>query len=136
MQSIIKNVNIISAISTDHSAIVLPVFSPGQTTLGPSHRRLNVTLLENEQYLNEIKVNIPKWKLEVSDQNNKILLWEFLKCKIREFSFKFSKRIASEKRKHILNLEKQVKALENNSDSNDKDKINKLTSLQSELEEE
>ena len=72
----------------------------------------------------------------MSDQNNKILLWEFLKYKIREFSLKFSKRIAFEKRKHILNLETQVEALENNSDSNDKDKINKLTSLRSELEEE
>ena len=136
MQSIIKNVNITSAISTDHSAIVLQVFSPGQTTLGPSHWRLNVTLLKNEQYLNEMKANLPKWKLEASDQNNKILLWEFLKYKIREFSLKFSKHIAFEKRKHIPNLEKQVEALENNSDSNDKDKLNKLTSLRSELEEE
>ena len=136
MQSIIKDVYIISAISTDHSAIVLQVFSPGQITLGPSHWSLNVTLLENEQYLNEMKANIPKWKLEVSDQNNKILLWEFLKYKIREFSLKFSKRIALEKRKHIFNLETQVEALENNSHSNDKDKINKLTSLRSELEEE
>ena len=64
MQSIIKDINIISAISTDHSAIVLQVFSPGQTTLGPSHWRLNVTLLENAQYLNEMKANIPKLKLK------------------------------------------------------------------------
>ena len=64
MQSIIKDVNITNAISMDHSAIVLQVFSPGQTTLGSSHWRLNVTLLENEQYLNEIKENLPNWKLK------------------------------------------------------------------------
>ena len=53
-----KNVNITSPLSTDHSDIVLQVFSPGQTTTGRSHWKLNVTLLENEQYLNKIKANL------------------------------------------------------------------------------
>ena len=70
LQGIVKKANILSAIATDHSAIKLDLCSVNNISGGPSHWPFNTSLLENEDYVSEIKEQIPRWRLESSDSEN------------------------------------------------------------------
>ena len=47
---------------TDHAAIELVLKDSHQSVKGPSYWKMNVSLLEDENYLNELKNNLPEWK--------------------------------------------------------------------------
>ena len=49
--------------STDHAAITLALGEIGEMK-GPGIWKMNVSLLDDENCLNQLTINIPKWKLE------------------------------------------------------------------------
>ena len=55
VQSSIVDTNIKPAVGTDHSSIVMILNSVSHTSRGPSHWRLNVSLLEDPEYNKEIR---------------------------------------------------------------------------------
>ena len=136
LQSIIHKTSIISSTATDHSAIKLEVLSPEQIFSGPSHWRFNVSLLDNTEYVTLVREHIPKWKHECGECEDAMVVWEYFKFKVREFTIKFSKRLAAERRENITNLEKQIYQLEINLDSSDPGAVKNRELLQEKLDME
>ena len=59
---------------------------------------MNVSLLQDENYLNELKSNFPEWKTTgTNNLSNKRSIWEWLKYKIRNQAFSYSKQKARER---------------------------------------
>jgi len=54
IQEGVDKVDIIPAIRSDHSAITLHINGIENTTYGPSFRKCNARLLEDEEYVNKI----------------------------------------------------------------------------------
>ena len=51
---------------------------------GPSIWKMNVSLLEDENYLEQLRINIPKWKQEGEiDLSDKCCVWDWIKYNIR-----------------------------------------------------
>jgi exonuclease III len=107
-QSFVSSALICNAISTDHSMIKLVISHTGNCPKGPSHWRLNTSLLNDEDYVNHIKNNLAIWEKEHPGNNPK-LQWEYIKHKIREFSIKYSKTKAKALRRQVDELEKQLR---------------------------
>ena len=59
----VNSTEIIPAIRTDHGAIRLSLGEIGEAK-GPGTWKMNVSLLDDEECLDYLSVNIPKWKLE------------------------------------------------------------------------
>ena len=80
LQDFVKSTDIIPAIKTDHAAIDL-VFTDIDTELkGPGFWKMNCSLLEDENYLNDLKQKVPEWKAE----GEKVLpdkrsVWDWIK---------------------------------------------------------
>ena len=64
-QDDIDNTGLISAIKTDHAAIVLQISSVEKQPTGPSYWKFNSSLLEVPEYINLIKDNVPSWLAEL-----------------------------------------------------------------------
>ena len=80
LQDFVKSTDIIPAIKTDHAAIDL-VFTDIDTELkGPGFWKMNCSLLEDENYINDLKQKVPEWKAE----DEKVLpdkrsVWDWIK---------------------------------------------------------
>lgn len=64
LQDSIKNVDMIAAIKTDHSAIVLHLQDVEETTRGPGYWKMNTSLLTDENFIRLMKTNLEVWKRE------------------------------------------------------------------------
>ena len=60
----VKNVDIVPAIKTDHSAITIEFQSIDQQLKGSGFWKLNVSLLLKKDYVEEMEFNIPIWRNE------------------------------------------------------------------------
>ena len=95
LQDFVKSTDIIPAIKTDHAAINL-VFTDIDTELkGPGFWKMNCSLLEDENYLNDLKQKVPEWKVE----GEKVLpdkrsVWDWIKYNIRAHAIFHSKNKA------------------------------------------
>ena len=58
----VKNVDILPAIKTDHSAISIEFQTIEQQLQGTGFWKLNVSLLLNKKYIEEMEFNIPIWR--------------------------------------------------------------------------
>ena len=108
-QDDVDNTGIISAIKTDHAAIVLQVNSVERQPTGPSYWKLNSSLLDDPEYINLINDNVPSWLVEFSDVLDKGLLWDLIKYKIRQVTMKYSKTKARERRSRLCEVENKLK---------------------------
>ena len=61
-------------LNTDHSAVTLSVNLLPNTKFGPSHWKLNTSLLTEKEYVDALKNNIDKWKEEIPDGSAKTRL--------------------------------------------------------------
>ena len=126
---------ICNAISTDHSAIILSICIIPDDVKGPSHWRFNTALLEDEDYVNNIKTNLIQWKAEYEGDNAKSR-WEYMKYKIRQYSIQYSKKKAKLFKKELKELEQWVTVYENDLESrnNNKEMEKKYINAKSELD--
>ena len=108
LQDEVEKVEIITAIKTDHSAIVLKINTLNEQPRGPSFWKFNNSLLENENYVDMITENIPVWYEEIEDVRDVRVKWDWLKYKIRYHTIKYGKQQARKRREKIRNLEKQL----------------------------
>ncbi|KAL9983202.1 hypothetical protein ACROYT_G005340 [Oculina patagonica] len=93
----VNSTDIIPAIRTDHAAISLILGKVGEIK-GPGMWKMNVTLLDDEEYLNYLSVNIPKWKSEGEKElSNKRSVWDWIKYNIRKHNIKYSKDKAKQR---------------------------------------
>ena len=106
LQPLVTSSKICNAISTNHSAILLSICTLSDTEKGPS------SLLDDKNYVENIKLNIDLWKAEYTGESSKTR-WEFIKFKIREFTIlKYSKEKVKEFKTELKKLEENVSKYE------------------------
>ena len=106
LQDFVNSTNIIPAIKTDHAAIELALTDSYQSVKGPSFWKMNVSLLEDETYLNDLKNNLPQWKtMGTNDLSDKRSVWDWLKYNIRNHAICYSKQKAKERNKKEKSLQ-------------------------------
>ena len=80
LHDFVKSTDITPAIKTDHAAIELVLKDSHQSVKGPGDWKMNVSLLEDENYLNELKNNLPEWKTTgINNLSDKRSIWDWLK---------------------------------------------------------
>ena len=99
MQDFVESTDITPAIKkTDHAAIELVLKDSYQSVKGPGYWKMNVSLLQDENYLNDLKNNFREWKTTgANNLSNKRSIWDWLKYKIRNHAISYSKQKARER---------------------------------------
>ena len=121
IQHMVIKAVIIPSVGTDHSAVSLTLSSLPEAKHGPSHWRLNISLLDDENYIFGIKQLINK-RLQTSHSKayyDSKTTWEYFKFQIREFSINYSKKKAKDLRDTLQNLENKVIQMEEKLEVND-----------------
>ena len=81
----------ISAIKTGHSAIIIEFQDVDDKVKGPGFWKLNCSLLNDKQYVDEINCLLPSWlqegKRELSDQRS---VWDWVKYNVKKYSRQYS----------------------------------------------
>ena len=106
---------IMTSVAPDHSAIYLGFFDRPEnfTRNRGSYWKFNNSLCEDPVYVQQMKEEIVKLKRELQlEIQDKRVLWDFLKLKIRQFTQHFSKKLSKYRKEQREKLEKEVKELE------------------------
>ena len=77
LQDDVATVDIVPAIKTDHSAVILVIDSICEQQHGPSFWKLNNSLLEDNNYVLMMREKFPEWKAEIdfcSEPENSVRL--------------------------------------------------------------
>ena len=87
----VSEVDMISSIKTDHSAIVIEFQDVDENVKGPGFWKLNYTHLNDKQYVNELNCLLPTWleegKKDLSDPRS---VWDWVKCNVKKYSRSYS----------------------------------------------
>lgn len=94
-----KKSQILESVHTDHKLISLELSEMMKQTRGPGFYKFNNSLLQNQNYINEMTQLIQDKKQEYSNMADKRVAWDLIKFHIRSKSIQMSKKIAREKRK-------------------------------------
>ena len=106
--------DIIPAISSDHSPILISFSKDKQNNKSSGFWKFNNLLLSDDIFKEELKQHIQNIKNDNELSNDPQIKWEFLKYQIRKFTIRFSKMRAKEERKQREELEATLKLLEKN----------------------
>ena len=124
-----------SSIKTDHSVVTLNIKGKNFENRGPGFWKFNTSLLEDEQFVLNIKQFILILKEKYLFMNDKQLKWDTIKCELRGCIVKYSKLKARRLRKDEENISKELdnqkeKVSENPSEEN----MNKYNEIKEKLE--
>ena len=105
---------ILTSITPDHSGVRLEFNDlVDKFVFGKSYWKFNSSLCMDKDFVEEVNKEIQELKAEWSLQIlNKLVFWDFLKMKMREFIITYSRKKAKARRVEIELLEKQIKDLE------------------------
>jgi hypothetical protein len=77
----------ISTIKTDHSAIVIELQDVEDKVKGPGFWKLNCSLLNDKEYVNELNLLLPTWIQEgKQDLGDPRSVWDWVKYKVKKYS--------------------------------------------------
>ena len=77
----------ISAIKTDHSAIVIELQDVEDKVKGPGFWKLNCFLLNDKEYVNELNLLLPTWIQEgKQDLGDPRSVWDWVKYNVKKYS--------------------------------------------------
>ena len=79
---------------------------------GPGYWKLNVSYLEDSEYIIKITEIIKNTLLEYDAVEDKRIIWDLMKVLIKEYSIKQSQIKASERKQKTLKIEKQIEILD------------------------
>ena len=113
LQPLVINSDIVSAIDTDHNAIILDINLKTNIKHGPAYWKFNLSLLQDIEYTEIMKLNIEQWKKDIKCTDTRVL-WEYLKYKVRNFTISYSKGKARSRHENAKQLEEKVNELEKN----------------------
>ena len=106
LQDFMDSTAITPALKTDHAAIELVLTNSRQEAKGPGYWKMNVSLLDDENYLSNLKDNIPGWKrLGLESLSDKRSIWDWLKYNIRNHAISYSKQKAKERNRKLTELQ-------------------------------
>ena len=123
LESEISNVKISPSICTDHSLISLTLSLPQTQKRGHGFWKFNNSLLKDSDYICIVK-NIISYVKQENPFENKSLLWEYLKCRIRTETMTYSSIKAKHRRAEECLMADKLKYLEECLCSNSDPKIN------------
>lgn len=103
LQDDIIKTDIIPSIKTDHSAISLEFKSTENYKTGPSHWKFNSSFVNDVDYINIINMKYTQWLQDYKEVEDKRVLWDLIKYKIRQETIKYGKEKAKQRK---LTLEK------------------------------
>ena len=124
-----------SAPATDHRAIVMDInFS--QLKKGPSYWKLNNALLKDLEYVEGIHGIIDKSMETVTENTDYQMLWDNCKIKIREYSIRYSKKKAQNRKNNQVELRKRLDALHVQTSQNpdDTDLVDEMERVKMEMD--
>ena len=110
LKACIENCTISHGYRTDHSLISL-VFNNNHEKTGKGYWKLNVSLLNDADYVNLVKKEINNIVKENSEADPGIL-WETIKCVVRGSTIRYSVKKARDRNKLQKSLEDEITNLE------------------------
>ena len=79
LNDLVELTDIIPAIRTDHDAIYLEFGSLENERKGPSYWKMNCSLLDDEEYVNDLTEKIPVWIAEGREQlSDDHCVWDWI----------------------------------------------------------
>ena len=111
-QDYISKTNIIPAIKSDHSAIILNLNSFKDRPFGPSYWKFNSSLLNDEEYVSMITSQYPIWLAEFADVIGKRIFWDLIKYRIRQVTIRYRKSKSKKRKARLAEAEEKVKNCE------------------------
>ena len=137
LQDDVANVDIVTAIRTDHRAITLEIDSLSDQQRGPSFWKFNNSLLDDAFFVERLRENFPKWIEEITFGDDSRIKWDWMKFKIRGESISYSKLKVKERRNRIQKIENRLKMCEEKiAESPTKENLANLESAKTEYEKE
>ena len=129
LQDLVSSSCILPAIKTDHAAIVLDLTNKENHNRGSGIWKMNCSMLEDENYVNEIVLKIPVWIAEgEKDLTDNRSIWEWLKYNIRAHAIQYSIKKAQERNEKEESLQTEYsrasKIYENDSNDINADRLN------------
>ena len=112
LQEVVEHTDIIPSIKSDHSAITLQIKSIESHARGTSQWCFNSSLLSDENYLELISSQYSEWLNEFQEVEDKRLLWDLVKCTIRQMTIAYGKDKAKERRGKLESIESKLKECE------------------------
>ena len=81
----------ISAIKTDHSAIVIELQDVEDSVKGPGFWKLNCSLLNDKEYVNELNLLLPTWLRKGNRELSELQsVWDWVKYNVKKYSRLYS----------------------------------------------
>ena len=103
--------------------------------VGPSYWKFNSSLLDDQNYIQLIHSEYPKWISEFSEVKDNSVLWDLIKYGIRQTSIRYIKVIAKNRRGQLLRVKEILKLRVQNVNSDpSEENITKLDEARSEHE--
>ena len=114
MQVSVKNTDVLASLLTDHSPITFSYCKNEESNRGRGLWKFNNSLIENEEYVHQMKKFISDTLNELFNENvlDDQVKWEYLKCNIRKYTISFSKKLTKNTNKKIADLEIKLKHFE------------------------
>lgn len=120
----VNNTAIKSYFDSDHSPIFMAFRQESKSgkSREPGLWKFNNSLLENEDFVTKLKFYVGYAKEKHRQCTSKKLYWEMIKMEIRDFSIRFSKRLAQGKKTTEIHLLCKLQQLHKRVDRNPNDK--------------
>lgn len=112
LQTATKEVKIVVAPSTDHSALLIRFYPLAADKYGPSFWKFNTSLLKDKKFTEKMQNVIAQTKRDFNNANPNVL-WEMLKYEIRKLSIAYSKMKARNRKNTMKELEEEIEEIEN-----------------------
>ena len=112
ISSLTTNCDILFAPNTDHSAVQIHLLSEDlKQQRGPGFWKFNSSLLEDKQYISDLRENLTQFIKKYENVEDSGLKWDLVKMEIRGFTVKFSKTKARKRRNEETFLQKKLNEL-------------------------
>lgn len=110
----IDNCDILVSITPDHSGVRLQFCHLLEKEFNfKSYWKFNSSLCMDKQFVEGVRKEIENIETNFSQEfTDKLVFWDFMKMKLRQYIMKYSSNKAKERRSRIENIEKEIKALE------------------------
>ena len=91
LQDSVSSISISPSVQSDHSTIVLKVLAVSEHIKGAFYWKFNNTLLDDKDFISQMKIKIPEFYEEATKLSNPNARWDYVKYQIRQFSLKISR---------------------------------------------
>ena len=98
LQHSVGYISISPSVQSDHSNIVLKISPVKEHIKGASYWKFNNSLLNDKDFVSQMKIKIPKFYEEATELSNPNARWDYVKYQIRQFSLKISQEKAKQRK--------------------------------------